>query len=360
LTRITRYFLIEFIKPALFSLASLAILIMVSELMEHLEKFISGKASVRLVLDYLVSILPMRFTEILPVALLLATLFALGNLSRRQEITAAMSGGIHPWACVKPLLVCGVFVSLASWAIAEWVVPDANAHAKALWKMEVRHYAFLRQTRFDQLTVGGRGGVFYAIGTLESDKDRMQNVAVDFFQNGHIVKQLQAREALWKDGQWTFVDGVERHFNSTMDLTEQKPFDSQIVELQEKPSDLVPQEPDADEMSYSEYKHHLDRLKSLGVPTRRQQVDLYIKIAFPWANFIVLLLGIPFAFQKTGGKVKAIGLALGVAFLYFGLMQVGRALGQKSWCNPMFGAWLANLVFLVYGGWMFLRMRKLA
>lgn len=360
MTRITRYFLIEFIKPALFSIGTLAILIMVSELMEHLDKFIAGKAGVRLVADYLISILPMRFTEILPVALLLATLFALGNLSRRQEITAAMSGGIHPWTCVKPLLICGVFVSLASWAVSEWIVPASNAHAKAIWKMEVRKYAFLRQTRFDQLTVGGRGGVFYAIGTLESDKDRMYNVAVDFFQNGRIAKQVQAKEAFWKDGQWTFSGGMERHYGPAMDIIEQIPFDQKIVELKEKPSDLIPQEPDADEMSYADYKHHLDRLKNLGVPTRRQQVDLFIKIAFPWANFIVLLLGIPFAFQKTGGKVKAIGLALGVAFLYFGLMQVGRALGQKSWCNPMLGAWLANLVFLIYGGWMFLRMRKLA
>jgi lipopolysaccharide export system permease protein len=85
-----------------------------------------------------------------------------------------------------------------------------------------------------------------------------------------------------------------------------------------------------------------------------------MKLALPWANLIVLILGIPFAFQKSGGKVKAVGFALGVAFFYFGLMQVGRAVGQKTWCAPWLGAWMTNLVFLGVGGWMFLRMRKLA
>ena len=59
--------------------------------------------------------------------------------------------------------------------------------------------------------------------------------------------------------------------------------------------------------------------------------------------FIVLFLAIPFAFQKSGGKVKAIGLALAVAFSYFGLMEVGGALGQKSCFPPLLAAWMANL-----------------
>ncbi|MGQ0644373.1 MAG: LptF/LptG family permease [Elusimicrobiota bacterium] len=360
MTKISRYFLKEFLKPLLFSLGALVILILVAELLEHLDKFIAGKAGVAVVAQYLLCLLPMRFTEILPVAVLLATLFSLGGLSRRQEITAAMSGGLHPWTCVRPLLACGFLLSLLSWGLSEGVIPAANQRAKALWKMDIRRFASLRQTRFDRLTVAGRDG-FYAIGLLDVDEGRMENVAVDIFAKGRPASQIQAKQAVWREGAWIFEDGVERIYGAGgLDLTEQRPFEKLTPALAETPESLVPQEPDAEEMSYEEFRRHIRRLRALGVPVKRQEVELQMKLAFPWTSFIVLLLGIPFAFQKAGGKVRAVGTALAVAFFYFGLMQVGRALGQKPWFPPVAGAWLANGIFLAVGGWLFLRMRKLS
>lgn len=361
MTRVTRYFLVEFIKPLIFSLAALTLLILVSELLEHLDKFMAGKAGVARVAVYLLSVLPMRFVEVLPIATLLAVLFSLGNLSRRNEITAAMSGGLHPWKCVLPILYCGVALSLLALALNEWIVPFSSQRAQRLWKMEIRRFAFAKQTKFDHLTVAGKDGVFFSIGILDSDKNKMDDVALDFYEKGRIVQQIQASQALWKDGVWTFLNGVRRVFNEEgLDLLQQTFFKERKMVLRDKPEDLIPQEPNAAEVSYKDFKRLIRRLKSLGVPTRRQEVDLHMKMAFPWTSLIVMVLGIPYAFQKGGSRGKAIGFVVVVAFMYFGLMQVGRALGQKEWCPPLLGAWLANIIFLVIGMWLFLRMRRLA
>ncbi|HRY30236.1 MAG TPA: LptF/LptG family permease [Elusimicrobiota bacterium] len=362
MNRITKYFLEEFLQPLFVSYGALVILVLVAELMEQMDKFISGKAGVWMVMQYLLSLLPMRSMEVLPVAVLLATLFSLGNLSRRQEITAAMSGGIHPWRCVKLLLATGALLSVLTLALSEWVVPFANRHAKKIWKMDIRHLGSFRQTRFDNLTMAGQGGVFYSIGTLDVEKGILEDLVVEWFENGRPRRQIQAEKAEWRPGEgWVFNNGVERIFSDdAFALATQTPFSEKTVALEASPEDLIPKEPEAEEMNYKQYNRHIRRLRRLGVSTRRQEVELHMKLAFPLTSFIVLLLGIPFGFQKTGGKVKAIGMALAVAFFYFGLMEVGRAVGQKSWCPTILAAWLANLVFLGVGGWLFVRMRKLS
>lgn len=361
MTRLTRYFLVSYLQPLFAGAGALVVLVMMADLLERLDKFMAGKAGPRLVGEYLLALLPLRLTEILPIAALLAALLSLGNLSHRKEIIAAMSGGVHPWRCVRPLLWTGALLSLFCLGLGEYVTPSAARRARTIWNDDIRHIAAQRRTRFENVTAAGREGLFYFIGVLDADQGTMEDALVDRTRDGRPFSQIQAARAEWSDGRWTFHDGVERFFDRDgVSIARQELFSVRGLSAAESPRDLVPPEEETDSLGYRPLKNHILRLKALGVPTRRLEVEMHMKLALPWANFIVLLLGIPFAFQKTGGKVKAVGFALGVAFIYFGLMQVGRAVGQKTWCAPWLGAWMTNMVFLAAGGWMFLRMRKLA
>lgn len=362
MTKIARYFLVQYLRPLSFSFGALVMLVLVSELMEQLDKFLAGGSGPGVIFLYLLNLLPMRSVEVMPVAALLAALFCLGNLSRRQEITAVMCGGIHPWRCVRPLLACGLALSALSWGLNELVVPSTSRRAKNLWDLDIRRFTSLRQTRFDNVTAVGRDGAFYSLKTLDLEAKSIEGMVVDKTADGRPRTQIQAVSAQWlNDGGWLLQNGTKRTYGEDgATLKERTAFSELEMPLGESPEDLAPQEPNTEEMNYNELNRYLRRLRALGVPTRRLEVDMHLKLALPWANLIVLLLGIPFAFQKSGGKVRAIGFALGVAFFYFGLMQVGRAIGQKPWFNPLLGAWLANLIFLSVGSWLFLRMRKLS
>ncbi|MBP8004796.1 MAG: LptF/LptG family permease [Elusimicrobia bacterium] len=114
MTRLGRYVLKSFLKPLLFSYGAMTLLVLMAELMERLDKIIAGKADLGVIARYLLALWPVRSLELLPVAALLAILLSLGQLSRRMEITAAMSGGVHPWKLTAPLLSMGVVLSLFS------------------------------------------------------------------------------------------------------------------------------------------------------------------------------------------------------------------------------------------------------
>jgi lipopolysaccharide export system permease protein len=359
--RLTRYFLAAYLHPLLAGAGALTVLVMMADLMERLDKFITGKTDPRLVLEYLLALLPLRLIEIMPVAALLAALFSLGGLSHRKEVTAAVSGGIHPWRCVRPLVLAGVALSLLCLALGEYVTPGAARRASEIWNADVRHVDRDRPRQYSGITAVGHDGVFYSIGKLDIEEGWMEDVVLDWARDGRPVSQLQAQRAEWQGDRWTFRHGVERFFGPDgLTLARQAPFVFKEMRTRMSPKDLAPPEERTDALSYMALKRHVRRLKALGVPTRKLEVEMHLKLALPWANLIVLLLGIPFAFQKEGGRVKAVGFALGVAFFYFGLMQVGRALGQKPWCAPWLGAWMTNILFGLMGGWMFLRMRKLS
>ena len=63
-------------------------------------------------------------------------------------------------------------------------------------------------------------------------------------------------------------------------------------------------------------------------------------------------------FSRVSSGASVIN-GLAVALGYFGLMQVGHALGQKDWCPPFLGAWLANLIFLTVGLRYYWKMKSL-
>lgn len=361
LRRLTTYFLAAYMKPLVAGAGALVVLVMMADLMERLDKFITGKTEPRLVAEYLLALVPVRLIEILPVAALLAALFSLGSLSHHKEITAAVSGGVHPWRCVRPLVWAGFALSLMCLGLGEYVTPAAARRAQEIWNTDVRHANLDRQTRFHDLTALGHDGMFYSVGMLDVEEGLMENVLLDWSSRGRPLSQIQAERADWQGDRWVFRNGVERFFAADgVSLGSQKAFIFKELRTRMAPQDLSPTEERTDGLGYKQLKRHIRRLKALGIPTRKLEVDLHMKLAIPWANFIVVLLGIPFAFQKEGGKVKAVGFALGVAFFYFGLMQVGRALGQKPWCAPWLGAWMTNIIFLAAGGAMFLRMRKLS
>ena len=127
----------------------------------------------------------------------------------------------------------------------------------------------------------------------------------------------------------------------------------------EKPEDLVTQEPQPEQMNYKTLKRHIRRLSSLGVPVRKLQVELMMKLAFPFSCLVVTLLGIPLAMRGKGSWGMGIATALVLTLAYMGFMEFGKAMAQRL-VPPLIGAWLANVVFLLIGLLLWKRMRRTA
>src|SRR5205823_5494657 len=143
----------------------------------------------------------------------------------------------------------------------------------------------------------------------------------------------------------------------TLQISSSEPFVEKTFNFSEKPSDLITQEPQAEEMTFSDLRKHVRRLSERGVPVRSLEVELMMKLAFPFACFVVVFLGVPLALQGKGSH--AMGIAAGglLTLFYLGFMQFGKAMAQRL-IPPWAGAWLGNFVFMIVGLILWWRMRR--
>jgi len=80
------------------------------------------------------------------------------------------------------------------------------------------------------------------------------------------------------------------------------------------------------------------------------RVDLHQKIAYPFGNFVIVLIGLPFALMirnRKGGAFVAIGVALVLGFLYYVTNAVALAFGKSGLLSPILSAWATPALFTI-------------
>jgi len=119
--------------------------------------------------------------------------------------------------------------------------------------------------------------------------------------------------------------------------------------------DVLPEE----QMTYKELAAFIHRQERNGRQALRESVALHMRLAFPFANFVIALFGLPMAsrMRRTGRPVQ-IGLCLLICFVFYGSIQFGRAMGWNDIVAPYWGAWAPNLIFGLIGIILLIKTRK--
>lgn len=76
--------------------------------------------------DYYVCYLPYMVYLITPVACFISILASVGNMARHLEMSAMQSSGQSPLKTLFPIFVFGILVSVGSYEMSEYWLPDAN------------------------------------------------------------------------------------------------------------------------------------------------------------------------------------------------------------------------------------------
>ncbi|MFH1380074.1 MAG: LptF/LptG family permease [bacterium] len=349
---IKRYFIVQFLKPFLFGLGSFIIIMTVSQLFEYLDTFTGMKARPLDIFQFLSFQIPHWTVQVLPVAILLGILFSLNKLGQNGELIAIKASGIPLKKVLYPLLVLGTVLSVLIILLNETIIPTFNKHANNIYQVNIRRLPKHDITRWEKIVLSGKGNIRITAEQLNLQRGYLKRVVVDEFQEINLVKQIDAVEAYWTGTIWEFTDGAERYFSADQkSITREIVFKKKKIDIYNTPNDLAPQRIKPAEMNCRELLRYIAHLKKIGIPNTSEKVQLHLKIAFPFANLIVILIGIPFALysQKGSGKLMSFGFALIVAFAYWGVISVGQSLGNGRILPPIIAAWFANIIFGILG-----------
>lgn len=179
---IDRYLLKQFLSHLFFSLLIFWVIFLVVDIVEHVDLFIDRKAGLFLVFQYYLFYTPYILCLVLPVGMLLSSLFSLGTLAKNNELLAFKSAGISLYRIVFPLLVLSFFISLVSLSFNELVVPFTNLRKDEIRTNQIEKKRKEKGWLFQNVFVQGEDNRIFYLALFDGQKNVGTQVLVQRFE----------------------------------------------------------------------------------------------------------------------------------------------------------------------------------
>jgi len=354
---LNRYISRKFLQILLFAILAFISIFVIVDLIENLDTFINNEYPTKAVIEFYLNYIPFILVLILPVAMLISALFSVGNMARQNEIVAIKAAGISLYRIFLPLFVLAVFVSLIAMAIANYLVPHATERQSDL--REQYEDRRPQKQRLDNVYIRDELDRRISMRYFNVQSNVGNTVSIRTFEQDSLKRRIDAKKITWQDSIWLLQTGYERIFTPQGEIA--RPFEKKLFNSSTLlPENIAKQLKIPEEMSYNELKDFIREVERNGADPDRWRVDLYLKIALPFANFIIVLFGAPLSSSQTrrSGAAKGFGISLAVTFIYFGILKTTQAMGHNGKIEPLLAAWFANIVFGIIGIFVLLRARK--
>jgi lipopolysaccharide export system permease protein len=343
-----RYVFGEFLKIFAVTALGFPVLVFIIDVVENLDKYLGRKLSLADVALSYVYWLPETMFNVLPAAVLFATVFTVGAVTRHSEITAAKASGISFYRFILPIVWGATLATGLGLTLGE-LAPRWNATRLRLLQ-ETKNAAGNVRTNFAYAADGGR--VYKAV-LLSADSAQMTTVEIERRGTGPEFPTVVAAApiAVYRDGRgWTLRNGSLHMLpHDTVDLAFR--FDSLVDRrMVERPRDLMSTPKAPEDMNFEELGRFVEAQERSGTDVGKVRVERMLKIAIPVTCVIILLFGAPLATStQRGGAAFGVGLSLGTTIIFLILIQLTKAVGGKGLIQPELAAWIPSALFGVVG-----------
>ncbi len=375
-----RYLIRQFGFALIFSLIAFWVIFLVVDLVEHLDKFIDKQAAFFVVVKYYFYYTPYILVLSLPVAMLLSSLFSLGQLAKHNELTAMKSAGISLYRILLPLFILAFVMSLFVMGFGEILVPITYQKMMEVKTVEIEKGKRETNIILNNVFVQEEDGRIFHLATYDTKEKIGAGALVQRFEENRLKEEIRAKKVRWENNGWLFEDGVERIFSdSSVELghsedlgkakldtlplnptEEYQAFDKLFrLDLKIKPEALAKRQKKPDEMGYFELADYVKIKKRSGQVVAKETTDLHLKIAFPFVNFIIVLFGAPLAANpKRSGLAIGFAISLFISFVYYTLIRMGQSFGYSEKLPPLLAVWAANILFVILGTILLVKAKK--
>ncbi len=354
---VSRYLIATWLRLFLLCQGGFLAVYLVLDFMEKLGRFVKAGGSLAAILKFFFYKIPEMVGQTMPFAVLMATLLALGMLSRSSELTALRSCGLSLFRIVTPLLLLGLLSSLLLLANAEFVVPGSYHKMEYIEKVVIKKQGVNTFFRLNNIWFRSDNLILQA-KVFEPAAMSLNGVTIwDLTPDMQPVRRLDAEKAVYGNGGWELFKVKERSFSGNGGL---KNVARMTVPLTLKVDDLRILDNNADNFSFRKLREYAVSLERGGYPAGRYRTMMHAKLALPFGAFVMVVLGIPFALKtgRTSGIAMGIGAGVAIGFAYFIINAAVQSYGRSGILPPLAAAWGANLVFVLTGIWLSLTVKQ--
>src|SRR5579859_6268154 len=206
---IRRYVSVEYLRWVLFCVVAFTAVMLVVDLTTQAEQMVEHHASTGMAVRYAITKLPFFVALLIPPSLLMAMLIALSGMTRRNEVTAILAGGVGRRSILLPMAVLALLFSVGDFFLHEYVVPVANAANRYVWEVLIQgnNSAGLRDRRNRWFFADGG---FLRVEVIDPDQKTLHGVVFLARSPGGAANspRLEAPLATWNEANksWALTD----------------------------------------------------------------------------------------------------------------------------------------------------------
>lgn len=351
-----KYVFSEWFKIFLATSLGFPLLLILFDVTDNLDKYLSKKLPPGdIALSYVYG-LPDSVFLILPAAVLFATVFSIGGFTRHSEITASKASGVSFYRFIAPIFLGATIAAALGLALGE-LAPRATHRKLQLLERET---VSSRSERYNFAYTADAGRV-YKVQALHVLARGIDGLTIERKGRGPAYPSyiLSANAARFKPSKgWTITKGSMHVLTDSLeDITYQ--FDSaRDNRFAERPQDLMLQPKAPQDMDFRELGRFINAMQRSGADVNQLKVEQMLKIVIPITSLIILLFAASLATStQRGGAAYGVGLALGTTVIFIFLVQLTKGMGANGLVPPEIAAWTPSIVFGVLGAFLFARVR---
>ncbi|MES2529870.1 MAG: LPS export ABC transporter permease LptG [Pseudomonadota bacterium] len=317
-------------------------------------------------LAYVALLVPSHLYELMPIAVLIGTIFVMARLAQSSEYTILRTSGLGPWRALGSLLVLGAGFVVLTFVVGDYVAPVADRGAQLL-KARFQGDVFATTGATGAWLKEKRGDMSYAVNVSSMNRDgTLRSPRIfEFDAQGFVATQTTATYAVAVDGAWVLHEAQRQHYDTraagdkarvntvaTPELRWPTTLTNEMVSV----ALLKPERMRT--LDLFEYIRHLD---ANGQTAQRYEIQFWRKVFYPLSCLVMVVLALPFAylhFRQSGITSYVFGgVLIGISF--FLLNNVFGYIGNLSSWVPWITAAAPGLIYSVVSlaafGWLVLR-----
>jgi lipopolysaccharide export system permease protein len=340
-----RYMAREIFAAVGFVLLGFLGLFLFFDLIAELRDLGKGEYHLRQVFAFVLLSAPARAYELMPLAVLIGTLYVLAHLASNSEFTVMRGAGMSPGQASWMLFRTGIVFAVATFVVGEWIAPAAEATAQ-----QVRLRAMISVIGQDL-----RSGLWFKdersfINVREArDARHLQGIRIYEFDSAYRLQSITsaARGDYRDQGVWRLSEVVQTRFAAEGPRTTRQPAWDWRSAVNPDLLNVLIVVPER--MSAWDLYRYVQHLGANRQQTERYEIALWKKLFFPLAALVMMALALPFAYLHAragmvGLKVFS-GIMLGIFF--YMLNSLFSHIGLLQNWPPFAAAALPSAAFLL-------------
>jgi len=342
-----KYLFRQFFPIFLVAVSLFVFIVLLIDLFSNLFRYLSNEVPLTTILQISLLFIPKSISYAMPISLLFAAAYTLGDLYAKNELTSVFSSGIPISRFGMSLLIVGFIASVFSFFLDDVIVIPTLKMKNDLSRRALQQ--FVSESNSDIVIKTGKGRLIYAVDYFDYDNLVLNGVSIiEMSKDGEFISQIRATSAKWNESYWEFRNALIYKYdeNRILRVSPLVPDDS----YNEHPDIFKRGSVNVEELTARDAGLLVKDLRAAGLPYYKAQTNFFHRYSFAVTSFIVMILSISMCgrFRKNI-LLMSLFSSLAVAVIYYIAEMLSMMMAGLNYIHPFVGAWFPVVLFIVIG-----------